>query len=113
MPCESMQSSATTYYNEIASEIRSGISFEREEYQKKINGLKAALCALVNELKKLEKYDEFIKTASENSDFHLSSFIEEHTKEDEQRIIDSFNDYLSTLSKHEKSMLKQIFKIGE
>jgi hypothetical protein len=75
--------------------------------------LEAALCALLSQLKKEKNGEIIIREASKNSRFDISEFIERHGVSDRNRVIKSFNEYLDTLSEHEKNILEKELKSGE
>ena len=74
--------------------------------QDRVSWLEAALCALINEMDREEISNRIILSASRNGKINLLKFWEEHSKEDEARLLSKFN----SMSEHEKSLIKKMIK---
>lgn len=85
-------------YDEIAKQLK-----EREEKMKDKQHV-AMLCALFNDLKNRGIYLDVLESASKDGNIDFSDFIQEHEKEDVERLKHD----LSKFSKHEKQMIIKI-----
>ena len=77
-----------------------------EMYERKIEHLSACICALVNEIEKLDNADEIIIGAERNGIVNLQGFWRAHKKRDELRIRRDLDKY----SDHEMDILKSILE---
>jgi hypothetical protein len=85
-------------YDDIESQLN-------ERKMKTINKeYTAMLCALFNDLKNRNILEDVLKTASEDGRVNFQLFIDEHEKEDIERL----KNYLLQFSKHERQMLIKI-----
>jgi hypothetical protein len=85
-------------YNEIENQLN-------ERKMKTINKeYTAMLCALFNDLKNRNILEDVLKTASEDGRVNFQLFINEHEKEDIERL----KNHLLQFSKHERQMLIKI-----
>lgn len=85
-------------YGEIFNQIK-----EREDKMKDKQHV-AMLCALFNDLKNRGIYLDVLESASKDGNIDFSDFIQEHEKEDVERLKHD----LSKFSKHEKQMIVRI-----
>jgi hypothetical protein len=88
----------TINYDNIVEQLK-----EREEKMKDRNHI-AMLCALFNDLKNRGIYLDVLETASKDGNIDFSDFIQEHEKEDVERLKKDLSKY----SKHEKQMMVKI-----
>lgn len=99
MPCTDGRDTSS-YYDEYASE-RHKVSV----LETKNRLLTAQLCALSNEVLKLQNGREVIDDAEKNGMVDIKSFIKTHTKEDKERIEEKLK---KDFSKHELELIKEI-----
>lgn len=98
MPCHDPRSNAEIIYE-------NGIdpALLREE-QRRSEMFEAALCAICNELQKLDKAEEILLTASRNSKMDLMSLWYSHQNSDRARIARMLENY----STHEIDIMRDL-----